>query len=232
MEPKEVKTAPKKATTRKSSTAKTTNKPKPTKVEEKPNDALAALSALSPEMLAQLVALVQNQNTPATPACEPIPEAPAKPKRLSKAYLNTIRDQEVEVRNLTSGMVVYTSQKTGATYKWLGKDEVEIMTIGEVMAMHSQSEKFLKMPWLVVDNEDVMVSLGLSDIHRQIEEFEDLDTVLELPIHKIKAKLTELSPSYLSQISEVVGAKILNGELRDIYIIRELEDFFGRKFLI
>ena len=65
-----------------------------------------ALSALSPEMLAQLVALVQNQNTPATPACEPAQEAPVKPKRLSKAYLNTIRDQEVEVRNLTRRRVV------------------------------------------------------------------------------------------------------------------------------
>ena len=192
-------------------------------------DALAALANLSPEMLAQLVSLVQAQQTPA-PASTP--EVVAKPKRLSKAYLNTIRDEEVEVRNLTPGIVVYTSQKTGATYKWMGKDEIEIMTVGEVMAMHSQSEKFLKTPWLIVENEDVMVSLGLTDIHQQVTDFEDIDHLLSLPTHQIKAKLTTLSPSYLAQIGEVIGAKVLNGELRDIYVIRELEEYFGRKFLI
>lgn len=193
------------------------------------SDALAALASLSPEMIAQLVSLVQAQQAP---AATPVAEVATKPKRLSKAYLNTIRDEEVEVRNLTPGIVVYTSQKTGATYKWMGKDEVEIMTIGEVMAMHSQSEKFLKTPWLIVENEDVMVSLGLSEIHQQVSDFEDIDELLSLSTYQIKTKLSALSPSYLAQIGEVIGAKVLNGELRDIYVIRELEEYFGRKFLI
>lgn len=228
METKEVKPTVKKTTARKTSTKSTSTKSTKTvkPVEEKPNDALATLASLSPEMLEQLVTMLQAQKEPAIIA------EPVKPKRLNKAYLNTIRDEEVEVRNLTSGMVAFTSQKTGATYKWMGRDEVEIMTVGEVVAMHSQSEKFLKTPWLIVDNEDVMVSLGLADIKKQVEEFDDLDEILNLPAHKIKEKLSELSPSYLAQIGETVGVKILNGELRDIYVIRELEDFFGRKFLI
>ena len=245
METKEVKPTPKKTTRKTSTTKSTTSKTKSTQTETKstqtetksnqtetkPNDALAALSSLSPEMIAQLVALVQNQNVPVEKV-EPNPSVSSQPKRLNKAYLNTIRDEEVEVRNLTSGMVAFTSQKTGATYKWMGRDEVEIMTVGEVVSMHSQSEKFLKTPWLIVDNEDVMVSLGLADVKKQVEEFDDLDEILNLPAHKIKEKLSELSPSYLAQIGETVGVKILNGELRDIYVIRELEDFFGRKFLI
>ncbi len=228
METNDVKPTVKKTTTRKPSTKSTTKKSTKTvkPVEEKPNDALATLASLSPEMLEQLVTMLHAQKEPVTNA------EPVKPKRLNKTYLNTIRDEEVEVRNLTNGIVVFSSQKTGTTYKWMGKDEVEIMTIGEVMTMHSQSEKFLKTPWLIVDNEDVMVGLGLSEIKKQVEEFEDLDEVLTLPPHQIKQKLSTLSPTYLAQISDTVGAKIMSGELRDVYVIRELEEFFGRKFLI
>lgn len=218
---KQNKTTAKKATTKKPKVVKeSVTKPDPQ------TDLLATLSSLNPEVLAQLVALAQGNAVP-----EKV-EKPSTPKRLSKSYLNSIRDEEVEVRNLTEGLVVYTSQKSGATYKWMGRDEIEIMTVGEVMAMHSQSEKFLKTPWLIVENEDVMVSLGLSTIHQQVADFDDLDEVLALPIHEMKAKLDLLSPTYAAQIAEVIGAKILNGEVRDIYLIRALEEHFGRKFLI
>lgn len=219
-----------KTATTKKTTKKTTSKPKvvkePVTNQDSQTELLATLSSLNPEVLAQLVTLAQGQ------VVSEKTEKPSTPKRLSKSYLNSIRDEEVEVRNLTEGLVVYTSQKSGATYKWMGRDEIEIMTVGEVMAMHSQSEKFLKTPWLIVENEDVMVSLGLSTVHQQVVDFDDLDEVLGLPIHEMKAKLGLLSPTYAAQIAEVVGAKILNGEIRDIYLIRALEEHFGRKFLI
>lgn len=232
METTELKPTPKKQT------KKTTRSTKPKSAIEKTEttstnvDVMNALSSLDPESLAKLIALVQNPTvleTGQVQKTEPI--TPEKPKRLNKAYLNSIRDREVTVRNVTNGMVVYHSQKTGITYKWMAREDVETMTIGEVLAMHSQSNKFLTAPWLVVDDEDTMVALGLKDLQVQINALEDLDYLLEQPIDVIKNTLMPLPASYKSQICDQIGTKILNHELRDIYVIRALEEFFNKQFL-
>ena len=84
---------------RKSTPKKTTTKAETT-VEQAPasNPALDLLANLSQEQLAQLISLVSQPKT-AVVVNEPVQvvEEKAKPKRVTKAYLQQIRDREVAV---------------------------------------------------------------------------------------------------------------------------------------
>lgn len=231
METTELKQTPKKQTKKPTRTTKPKAENLKQETVNSSVDIMNALSNLTPEALAQLVSLVQNSNHLETQNVAQTTREVEKPKRPTKAYLNTIRDKEVSVRNVTNGMVVFTSQKTGVTYKWMAKDDIELMTIAEVLTMHSQSAKFLTSPWVLVDDEDVMVALGLKDIQVQINALEDLDYLLEQPIDVIKNTLIPLPTTYKAQICDEIGAKILNQELRDIYVIRALEELFNKQFL-
>lgn len=214
---------------RKISTKKTT--PKAEKVEAPAsNPALEMLSALSPEQLAQLVQLISQPQAKVVE--EPVMARADKPKKLTKAYLNSIRDKEVAVRNVCNGLVTFRSSKTQIVYKWLTKGDVEFLTISEVLAMNAQSPLFLNAPWLVVDDDEVVEALGLTQVKETIDVIDDLDSLFDESITVIKNTLNNLSTEHKHQVADQVSLKIQNKELRDIYIIRELQEILGKEFLI
>lgn len=214
-----------KKTTKRSSAKKTT----PETVQPAPasNPVLELLSGLTPEQLAQLVALAQQP----TAVEEKSAVAEAKPKRITKSYLNSIRDREVEVRNIVNGRVTYQSQKTGITYLWTQKGEIEVMTIGEILTMHGKSHKFLMTPWLVVEDEEVVEGLGLKYAVESSDLLESLDDFLDEPLHVLKARVERLTLDQKNQLADQISLKIQNSELRDIVLIRELQTLLDKEFL-
>lgn len=234
MEEKATKTTTKRTASKSTAKAKTTTKAKATvaKTEEQvapANPMEQLLAQMTPEMMAQLVQMISVQNQPQTIAQVPTKQAP---QRVTKAYLNSIRDEEVEVRSVCSGTVVFKSQKTGMTYKWTGKDEVEVMTIGEVMAMNNASNKFLTTPWLVVDHEELNIGLGLQKLNDSIGMIDDLEDFLSQPIQDIKETIEALPKGYRSVLAEQIAIKVSNNEIRDYVLIRELEKVLNKEFII
>lgn len=209
-------------------TTKTKAKTEITKAEPVMSPMEQLLAQMTPEMMTQLVQMISVQNQPQT--IEPMPKT--KPQRVTKAYLNSIRDEEVEVRSVCNGAVVFKSQKTGMTYKWTGKDEVEVMTVGEVMAMNNASNKFLTTPWLVVDHEELNMGLGLQQVNASMELVEDLDEFLTQPIQVIKETVETLPKGYRSILAEQIATKVSNNEIRDYILIRELEKILNKEFII
>ena len=240
MEEKATKTTKPKTTTKRSTAKKTTAKAKAIVEETKevvatpqPSPMEQLLSQMTPEMMAELVKMVSLQNQPQTTLSqEPVKSKKASNQRISKAYLNSIREEEVEVRSVSAGTVVFKSPKTGMTYKWTGKDEVEVMTVGEVVSMHNASKKFLTTPWLVTDHEELNEGLGLQEVSETLDMIDDLDDFLALPIQEIKATIEDLPKTYHPVLAEQIGVKVSNGEIRDYILIRELEKLLNKEFII
>ena len=218
-----------KKTTTKRTPKKTTETAQPkTQPEATANPLLDLLSGLTPDQLANLVALAQNQ---AQPVQENIAAEPEKPKKITMSYLNRIRDREVEVRNVVNGRVTFHSQKTGMTYVWTHRDEIEVMTVGEILTMFSKNRKFLTAPWLVVEDAEVNQGLGLEEAIESIEIFDHLDDFLDLPFYQIKEKVNTFNVRQRQQLADHISVKIKEKELRDIVLIQNLQEVLGTEFL-
>lgn len=215
----------KKTTTTRRTTKKTTAQPEVKKEAVATNDLMAQMT---PELMAQFMQFMAAQQgqagaVPATPV--------EKPEKITKAYLNTIRDEEVEVRNVSNAIVTFNSRKTGMTYRWVSKGDVEVMTIGEVIGMHAQSNKFLSTPWLVVEDSRVVEGLGLSLTPQTVDLLDNLDELLDKPIYMIREAIEPLPMAYKDHLADQVSSKIHNKELRDIVLIKELETMLNKEFL-
>lgn len=215
----------KKTTTTRRTTKKTTAQPEVKKEAVATNDLMAQMT---PELMAQFMQFMAAQqgqagSIPATPV--------EKPEKITKAYLNTIRDEEVEVRNVSNAIVTFNSRKTGMTYRWVSKGDVEVMTIGEVIGMHAQSNKFLSTPWLVVEDSRVVEGLGLSLTPQTVDLLDNLDELLDKPIYMIREAIEPLPMAYKDHLADQVSSKIHNKELRDIVLIKELETMLNKEFL-
>lgn len=223
-------TTAKKTTTKRTTTKKTPKPAAETATSEvvAQNPLLDLLNGLTPEQLANLVALAQQ------PKGEPVTETvaePTKPKKITKSYLNSIRDREVEVRNVVNGRVTYHSQKTGVTYVWTQKGDIEVMTIAEILTMHGKSQKFLMTPWLVVEDEEVVQGLGLQYAMESADLLESLDEFLDEPYHVLKNRVDRLTLDQKNQLADQISLKIQNSELRDIVLIRNLQTLLNKEFL-
>lgn len=215
----------KKTTTTRRTTKKTTAQPEVKKEAVATNDLMAQMT---PELMAQFMQFMAAQQgqagvVPATSV--------EKPEKITKAYLNTIRDEEVEVRNVSNAIVTFNSRKTGMTYRWVSKGDVEVMTIGEVIGMHAQSNKFLSTPWLVVEDSRVVEGLGLSLTPQTVDLLDNLDELLDKPIYMIREAIEPLPMAYKDHLADQVSSKIHNKELRDIVLIKELETMLNKEFL-
>lgn len=232
----EKKKVEKKATTKASATKKKTTAKAETKakVEEKPQPTLTTdFSNISPELMQQMFAAFQAMQEQNAISAEPAKKEKVveeKPKKVTKAYLRTIKDREVVVRSVY-GPVSFTSSKTHITYKWNEIGDEEVMTVEEILAMNSRSTRFLKTPWLVVDDEEVAEGLELTKLYDTIKKIEDIDELLELSVGEIKDIIRQAPYEYKKNLAGVIFDKVNKDEIRDRLLIRELEDVLGTTLL-
>lgn len=154
-----------------------------------------------------------------------------KPKKITKSYLRTIKDKEIVVKSIV-GVVSFKSPKTNTLYKWTGIGDEEVLTIDEILTMDSKSRRFLNTPWLVIDDKDVIEGLGLTDLYKIIEKIENVDGLLEMNFDEIENTIKKAPYEYQRTLSNVIFNKINNNEIRDIMLIRKLEEILGTTLLL
>ena len=73
--------------------------------------------------------------------------------------------------------------------------------------------------------------LGLNVALEIADLFDNLNEVLELPYYQLKQRVESLSAEQKSQLADQISLKIQNSELRDIVLIRNLQELLGTEFL-
>lgn len=193
-------------------------------VEQTVNPMEEMMKSMTPEMMQQFMIFMQQSQAKVQE--EVVTEKP----KLNKAYLSKIRDREVVVRSVSSGIVGFDSKKTSVFYTWLNYGDTEILSVGEIIEMESRSKLFLHTPWLVVEDDEVNEALGLVECKENVEKFEDFESFLELPIDEIRVLLKSVNREYLRTISGKVQQAINDGVLTDFRKIRELEKIIKTEF--
>lgn len=186
------------------------------------------MSNITPEMFAQFQAFMTMQQS-ASAEAQPVAKVEEKPKTLDKRWLKTVKDREVRVTSCY-GRVVYKSKKTGEVFKWLETGDDEYFTVEEILAMDNQSHKFLRTPWLIIDDEEVIEAMGLSEMYSYINRLENMDEFLASPLDEIEEVCKNISKGYKNNLARIVSQKVENKELRDILVIRKLQELLDKDF--
>lgn len=226
MEEKEVK-----KTTRKKATTK---KVEEKKVEEKKDEKIEITLDELQKMIAQMAAMAMANNTPKE---ENVSEKKLTKKkgRVTKADLHKIRDREVTLKS-ANDMCSFKSNKTNIMYSWVDENDEETMTVAEILNMEAKSKKFLHTPWLIMiedyDNGEtikmIVEALGLEKIY---ENLVDVDELLEKDLCDIEEILNEASDDYKEVVASKIRRKVVDEELRDIILIKELERMLDKTFI-
>lgn len=186
------------------------------------------LSQITPEMLAQFQAFMAMQQN-AMETAQTVETPKERPATLDKRWLKTVKDREVRVTSCY-GRVVYKSKKTGEVFKWLETGDDQYFTVQDVLDMDNQSHKFLRTPWLLIDDEEVIEAMGLTKMYGYINRLEDIDQFLASPLEEIEEVCQNLSKGYKNNLARIVNQKVENKELRDVVVIRKLQELLDKDF--
>lgn len=186
------------------------------------------LSQITPEMLAQFQAFMAMQQN-AMETAQTVETPKERPATLDKRWLKTVKDREVRVTSCY-GRVVYKSKKTGEVFKWLETGDDQYFTVQDVLDMDNQSHKFLRTPWLLIDDEEVVEAMGLTKMYGYINRLEDIDQFLASPLEEIEEVCQNLSKGYKNNLARIVNQKVENKELRDVVVIRKLQELLDKDF--
>ena len=218
MEEKEIK-----KTTRKKATTKKVG-------EEKTQLTLEGVQRL----IAQMAAMVNARNEVKE---EKVTEKKINKKKgkITKADLHKIRDREVILKS-ANDMCSFKSNKTNIMYSWIDENDEETMTVAEILNMEAKSKKFLHTPWLIMieDYDDgetikmIVEALGLEKIYENLVDVEEL---LEKDLCDIEDILNEATEDYKEVVASKIRRKVVDKELRDIILIKELERMLNKSFI-
>lgn len=190
------------------------------KVEENQNKDF--MNMMTPEMMQMFMKFMESQQKTEVMATSVTEE---KPIKWSKAMLNKIKDEMVDVRSVMDGKVIYVSPKTHIKYKWLEKGDIEQLTIEEILAMDTK-KMFLRTPLLVVEDERVIEGLGLKGINKLVDKVEDIDQLVEMDLDDMEKTINELPFDYKRNLRDEISKKIENSEIRDYVVVQTLKRIF------
>lgn len=159
----------------------------------------------------QLIELLQRQTEEVTEeVSEEVTEEVSKEKHWTKGDLYKIKDEVIEVQNISDGKVIFVSPKSRNKYRWYNKGDIEFMTIDEVLQM-SNKKLFLQTPLLRVSDNRVIEALGLD--YSVIDRVSNLEEFIKLDINTIRATIEQLSDDYLRDLKGDIIKAIKNSNL-------------------
>lgn len=183
------------------------------------------------DLMNQMFTMFQEMQNKSKVNSEVVNNVNEKPNKITKSYLRTIKDREVIVKSVV-GVVSFKSPKTNTLYKWMEIGDEEVLTIDEILTMDSTSRRFLNTPWLVIEDDEVIEGLGLTNLYKLIEKIEDVDSLLDMNIEEIEEIINKAPFEYQKTLASVIFAKVNNNEIRDIVLIKKLEEILGTTLLL
>ena len=229
-------TATKKTTT--TTKKATTKKVKEPIVEEVQTETQPTLdlSSISPEVLAQLKAVLladvkkelEEENKVETAKTEPVK---SEENQYTKAYLKRIQDDEyIQVKSLYDGELnfsVFNNTSKEIRFRWEEKGSIETMTIREAISIEMSSKRFFHEPWLLPMDERFQVAYGLQDAVEVAEATEDLQEFCALDEAEIRRLVGKMNNGFKFNFRNEIAIAITFGKIKDYDKVRLLSELFN-----
>jgi len=134
------------------------------------------------------------------------------------------KNQEVCCRSVTTGLLQYKSEKTGAFIVWSDFGSEQWVAVDELIYMNSSKPKFLQNPWMIIESEEIVKYLGLQKLYETIIDVDNLEDFFRLPLKEVKEKLLKIPSSFKENVAVKARQMMTEGILYDMRIIKILEE--------
>jgi hypothetical protein len=135
----------------------------------------------------------------------------------------------VEVVNNFTGSLAYKCERTGQYFRFDSYGDKDSMTVGQLRTMLSQKPQYFKNGWIRVLDDAVIEYLNLSKYDIAIVKNEDIESLFDENLEVLKTTLESFNANSKEVVFNVARDKYVNGLLRDIHIIKAIEQILGRK---
>ena len=149
------------------------------------------------------------------------------PTKNRKTAKKIDRTELIPIMNCTSGVLFYTSPKTGASWRLTEYGSIDEMEVSELITMRSAYPKFLNAPWILVMDDEIVEFLGLKELYKNVLFPEELDKLFSSPLNKMKQIMTAaprgMQETIVARARELVSQKKFDSATR----ISAIEEMFG-----
>ncbi|MWV44966.1 hypothetical protein GRF59_15190 [Paenibacillus sp. HJL G12] len=135
----------------------------------------------------------------------------------------------VPVSSNVKGGLIYKSPRSGQVWKFTDFGDEDVMELSELRTMLSSQRAFLEKGWLKVMDQEAIDYLNLARFQKNVVDLDDIDHILEQSPEQIKQVIKEANTNTKSLIFGFARDKYVLGELRDVHIIKAIEEGLGQK---
>lgn len=132
------------------------------------------------------------------------------------------KSEEIRIISLVSN-VSYKDRLTGDMYEWDEAGHSEWMTVETLDNMWRNNKGYFNNLWLKPDDERVIKRFGLAKKFEKYEYLMDGSNYTKKNIGEICKAITETPIALKWSICDKVKSLVVNGEITDVFVIRELE---------
>lgn len=132
------------------------------------------------------------------------------------------KSEEIEVISLVSN-VSYKDRTTGDMYEWNEANHSEYMTVETLDNMWRNNKGYFNNLWLKPNDERVIKRFGLAKKFEKYEYLMDGSNYTKKNINEICKSIGETPIALKMSIYDKVKSLVVNGEITDVFVIRELE---------
>lgn len=148
-------------------------------------------------------------------------------EKVKKSVKNTVKEElkdsdDIEVVSLVPN-VSYKDSKTLDMYEWDEVGHVEPMTFETLKNMWRNNKGYFKNMWLKPEDDRVINKFGLTKTFEKYEYLMDASNYTKKNIKNICEAISDTPNSLKFSICDKVKNLVVDGELTDIGVIRELE---------
>ena len=148
-------------------------------------------------------------------------------EEIKKSTTKTVREElrdsdEIEVISLVPN-VSYKDSKTLDMYEWDKVGHVENMTLETLKNMWRNNKGYFKNMWLKPNDDRVINKFGLSKTFEKYEYLMNASNYTRKNIKDICEAIIETPNGLKLAICDKVKSLVVNGNLTDVHVIKELE---------
>lgn len=137
--------------------------------------------------------------------------------------------QYITVKNGFPGLLIFTSVRTGAAYRWNELGDEQDIELQELRNARNTSRKFFENNWFVFDEEYdwVIDFLGVRNYYDNIINQEGIDALFKKSPSEIEAELQTLTKGQKRTVAYRATEMIREKEIDSISVIEVLEKGLG-----
>lgn len=144
-------------------------------------------------------------------------------RNVKKTVKEELKDSdEIEVVSLVPN-VSYKDSKTLDMYEWDEVGHIEPMTFETLKNMWRNNKGYFKNMWLKPNDDRVINKFGLTKTFEKYEYLMDASNYTKKNIKAICDAISETPNGLKFAICDKVKNLVVNGELADVFVIKELE---------